>query len=104
MDVLVFSCKTTIMKNKRLYLTIAFIFSSVFSFSQVNSYFQNDPQWQIALYAYSGIDCTGSQDFYNYNINGDTVLNSNVFKKVYRKGLYATIDGSCTPGPQSAYS
>lgn len=83
------------MKNNCKYLIFIFIFFTGSSFSQVNSYFQNNPQWQIKMNVYSGYDCSGNQFSYNYITNGDTIINANVYKKIYKKGITTSIGGFC---------
>jgi hypothetical protein len=63
----------------------AFLFAAGNAFSQVNSYFTNNPVWQI------NSACAVPYPFlqneaYLYYANGDTIFNSLVYKKVFKKG------------------
>src|SRR5688572_24793126 len=53
--------------------------------SQINSYFNNNPCWQIRSMCQVGPNCF-KVDYYNYFINGDSLIGSNQYKKVYMKG------------------
>jgi hypothetical protein len=69
-------------------LTSIFLIAFLHSFSQVNVYLENDPVWYIETYNYpSGSDCSGTSDHFNYYVNGDTVINANSYKKIYKKGV-----------------
>ena len=58
-------------------------FSSVLG--QVNDYFLNNPVWKLTSVCAVGYPCI-QNDEYNYYVNGDTVINSLTYKKVFRKG------------------
>lgn len=90
------------MKNAYTYFTVIIFLYAFNSFSQVNSYFQNNPEWQI-LFSHSAQDCSGNEDSYNYYINGDTILGSWNYKKIYRKGITSDFL-SCQPINVTPYS
>ena len=56
------------------------------TFSQVNSYFDNNPIWTINSACATPLPCIEYQTK-NYYIQGDSILNNLVYKKIYRKGL-----------------
>lgn len=90
------------MKNNYTYSTAIFLLCTLSSISQVNDYFQNNPEWHI-LFKFDDVDCSGSQDSYNYYVNGDTILGSLTYKKIYRKGLTSDFSG-CFPINTTPYS
>lgn len=53
--------------------------------SQTNLYFNNNPCWQIKGMCQVGQNCF-QVDYYNYFINGDSLIGSYQYKKVYMKG------------------
>lgn len=53
--------------------------------SQVNSYFNNNPCWQVKEECHVGTNCYLAKVF-NYMIDGDTVIGPYQYKKVYTKG------------------
>lgn len=73
-------------------------------FSQSNIYFQNKPQWSVMTETYSGNDCSGISDSYNYYIHGDTLLNGFSYVKIYKKGVRWRIDLQCQHIDPVAYS
>lgn len=94
--------KHTPMKTPLLVMLMSIGFIQQQAFSQINSYFQNNPEWEINFASY-GMDCVGYQDHYNYYITGDTLINTHIFKKVFKKGIYSQIDASCTPYNHTYY-
>jgi hypothetical protein len=70
-------------------MTLFFI--SPAAYSQVNSYFLNDPAWKVKTTCWVSNWCL-SNEFYNYFTNGDTVINTLVYKKIYRKGYTTYTD------------
>lgn len=90
------------MKTHLLVLLMSIGFIQQQAFSQINSYFQNNPEWEINFASY-GMDCVGYQDHYNYYLNGDTLINTDVFKKVFKKGIYSQLDASCMPYNHTPY-
>jgi len=71
------------------------------SFSQVNSYFQNNPVWLVhGSHVFSGPSCLQYDD-YNYYTNGDTILNSLVYKKIFMKGQTTFSWMTSPPAPPS---
>lgn len=55
------------------------------SFAQTNSYFQNKPVWRLTSACAIAFPCIDYRT-YNYYINGDTTINSTLYKKIYEKG------------------
>jgi hypothetical protein len=53
--------------------------------AQVNTYLQNGLIWQMSSSCADPYPCIVNDD-YNYYFNGDTTINSLVYKKVFRKG------------------
>lgn len=91
------------MKNNYTYSTVIIILLSAFSsFSQVNNYFQYNPEWHIR-FSFSDQNCSGNEDSYNYFTNGDTILGSWSYKKIYKKGLTSDFV-SCQPINTTPYS
>jgi len=82
---------------KRSIYILTMLFFSNMGFSQVNTYLNNNPIWEAEMHAYSGWDCTGTDDVYNYYINGDSVIGAFTYKKVYKKGVFNQINSSCLP-------
>jgi hypothetical protein len=74
------------MKLKQLLATVFFIvlvYSA--SFSQVNAYFLNNPVWLASSSCAVPAPCIQNES-YNYYVNGDTILNSLVYKKIFMQG------------------
>ncbi len=92
------------MKTKYAFFSTVCFFLVFTSFSQVNSYFQNNPEWYIITDSYSGSDCSGYRDAHNYYINGDTILNALVYKKVYKKGILSRWSLNCMLIDPTPYS
>jgi len=88
---------------KKSFLAIIFLLILQTTFSQVNEYFLNNPQWKVKFQAYSGMDCSGFQDIYNYNETGDTLINLLTYKKIVKKGISSPVDVMCNPYSPSAY-
>ena len=69
----------------RLPVLCMFLLFQVSVQAQVNSYFTNDPVWQLSSMCAVSYPCIQNET-YNYYLNGDTVFGSLVYKKLYRKG------------------
>lgn len=52
-----------------------------------NEYFENNPFWLIKSYCTYHPPCVENRD-YNYYINGDTTINTKVYKKITEEGIY----------------
>ena len=89
---------------KKIYFAILILFTIHPTFSQVNDYFLNNPQWKIKYQVFSGSDCTGWVDTYNYNENGDTIIGSLTYKKIIKKGIYSPVDFFCNPYSPASYT
>jgi hypothetical protein len=76
-------------------LAIFFTLSCTNSLAQDNAYFNNNPEWHILMDTYSANDCTGYRDSYNYYLNGDTTMNAQIYKKVYKKGIKSQRNSNC---------
>ncbi len=67
----------------------AVLFFSVFSFgksyAQVNSYFTNQPVWKVHSACANNPNCV-EHETKNYFINGDTLVNNLIYKKIFMKG------------------
>ncbi len=83
--------------GKKINLLVLLLFIAHACLGQVNTYFLNNPQWKIDLHVYSGMDCFGFHDVYNYNETGDTVIGSFTYKKILKKGIHETINSMCNP-------
>lgn len=86
-------------------LTATLLITSGSFFSQTNAYFLNDPVWRLssACVLPPHDQCVRNEN-YNYYTQGDTTLNSLVYKKMYKKGQGAygpKMGGSSVncPGP-----
>ena len=73
-------------KHALLFCMLSVIAFSEWSSAQVN-YLDNNPVWRIEAAEGSSYPCIWYQDF-NYFINGDTVINSFHYKKVFKQGNY----------------
>lgn len=90
---------------KRIYLLfIVCLCAMQTTFSQVNSYFLNNPQWKVKYQTFSGSDCVGWVDTYNYNENGDTIIGLLTYKKIIKKGIYSPVDIMCNPYSPAPYT
>ncbi|MBK9639603.1 MAG: T9SS type A sorting domain-containing protein [Bacteroidetes bacterium] len=77
------------MKSRLFIYSLLVIFFMVNSlvFSQTNDYLQNNPNWQLhSGCPYPSPTCIQFED-YNYYSNGDTTVNSVIYKKIFRKGI-----------------
>jgi hypothetical protein len=72
-------------KSTIVTLIVFLFFFSKNSQSQINHYFENNPVWQISSMCAVGLPCI-KNEVHNYYTDGDTTLNSLVYKKIYRKG------------------
>jgi Secretion system C-terminal sorting domain len=75
--------------NKKLFVFLVFfLFITPIIFAQ-NQYFNNNPVWKISS-GCSVSSCFGPTCIeyrtYNYYINGDTIFNSRVYKRLFMKG------------------
>jgi hypothetical protein len=70
---------------KHLYSLIVLVCLTGSGKSQINSYFNNNPCWQISSMCQIDANCF-KVNYYNYFINGDSLIGSNQYKKVYFKG------------------
>ncbi|TAH42438.1 MAG: T9SS type A sorting domain-containing protein [Bacteroidetes bacterium] len=65
------------------------LFFTVFGFgksnAQVNSYFTNQPVWNVHSACANNPNCV-EHETKNYFINGDSIVNNLVYKKIYMKG------------------
>ena len=66
-------------------LIVILLFTTAVSFSQINGYFMNNPVWQTSSSCGVPHPCVQNES-YNYYTNGDTIFNSLVYKKIYKKG------------------
>lgn len=73
------------LKLKLASLIATLLFTSGVSFSQVNTYFLNNPVWQTSSSCAMPYPCIQNESYNSYT-NGDTILNSLVYKKIYKKG------------------
>jgi len=80
---------------KKRFTIFILVFLTVNSFSQVNTYFQNNPEWKVKNESHNGSDCGGYGDESNYFISGDTLINSLTYKKILKKGITFLIGISC---------
>ncbi|WP_317897965.1 hypothetical protein [Aurantibacillus circumpalustris] len=67
-------------------LIVALLFTASVSFSQVNSYFLNNPVWTISSGCQIQTSSCIENKKYNYYITGDTIINSLVYKIIREKG------------------
>jgi type IX secretion system substrate protein len=66
-------------------LIVILICTSSVSFSQTNSYFVNNPVWKISSSCAVPYPCV-QNELYNYYTDGDTIFNTLIYKKIYKKG------------------
>lgn len=64
-----------------------FFFSlfSIYSFSQVNTYFDHHPVWQVTSQCAAPLPCLQIESK-NYYTQSDTVINALVYKQIFKKG------------------
>jgi hypothetical protein len=87
------------MKSFRIIFILITVQFSAVSVAQINTYFQNNPEWQIHSSCYTPCN---KNDYYNYYITGDTVLNAFTYKKIARKGQVSYI--AFQPGACNSYT
>lgn len=94
------------MKAKLPFLNVLAVFFLLAntSFSQVNSYLENNPIWGFSTICLIYDGCTKVES-YNYYINGDSIIGSFLYKKIYKKGegYYTTSDWQ-NPNCEGPYS
>jgi hypothetical protein len=80
------------------------IFAAAFgTLSAQNEYFQHNPEWTV-LEDHGSSSCR-TKDTVTYYLNGDTLINSITYKKIYAKGTSEMIwygpgpNMNCPPGP-----
>ncbi len=88
------------MKSKLLLLTLGLVLFKT-GRAQTNHYFQNNPVWQINSQCASPFPCIEDQT-YNYYINGDTTINSMVYKKIFVSGSGFVWTAQPPPNPCSS--
>ncbi len=71
----------------RIRCALIFIFICfVINFSYSQSYFDDNPLWRMtSICPMTDVNCFSHND-YNYYINGDTVINTHVYKKLFKYG------------------
>lgn len=82
---------------------LAFFTSIVLTSSAQVDYFANNPEWnQASACTFDG--CVDYRDFVYY-INGDSTINTQTYKKFYKRGQSVMTDGPTGPacGPYSTY-
>lgn len=91
------------MKNTNHILKVfVFLFlQGGFSMAQVNDYLQHNPVWQVNSQCAIPYPCIQNQT-YNYYVNGDTLLNSLVYKKIYKSGTGYNWTAQPPPNPCSS--
>jgi len=72
------------MKHCCLFLAAAFSCIASVSHAQ-NEYLQNNPVWKMTSHCAYGYPCI-THTTYNYYVDGDTVINSVLYKQVFSKG------------------
>ena len=55
--------------------------------AQVNTYFENNPIWQVSSSCAAPAPCI-RYDTYNYYVNGDTLINGTTYIKIFKNGTY----------------
>lgn len=74
------------------------------TFSQSNIYFQNNPVWKVHVINYDGGGGgSGTDDMFNYYVNGDTIINSFNYVKIFRKGILTNFNPSGMPLSSTTY-
>lgn len=69
--------------------TLIFLVIAISLSAQVTNYFENNPQWRQRSDCNTG-DCIETED-YVYYLNGDSVIDSFTYKKVYKYGLLSHV-------------
>ena len=72
------------MKFQKAFILLLLTFAFKFSFSQ--NYFEDSPLWRMSSVCSTDGNCFSYND-YNYFINGDTVINSHLYKKLFKYGF-----------------
>src|SRR5688572_30172642 len=82
---------------KHLYKLLLIICSVAAGKAQVNTYFNNNPCWTTQEMCQIAQNCY-TVNVYNYFVNGDTLIGSYLYKKVFKKGYsYAQYYGMGPP-------
>jgi hypothetical protein len=74
------------MKTKLFFITLISLLTIKPGGAQVNDYFNNNPVWRGHSVCAVPYPCIQTED-YSYYLNGDTIINSLVYKKIYKSGL-----------------
>ena len=87
------------------YLIFLFLLTSLDSFSQTSVYhpFPNsNAYWRVNYYESPSNPCTGTGLLasYQYTYDGDTIINSNIYKKILKSGAIFSL---CYPGTPLGY-
>src|ERR1044072_651061 len=69
----------------RTYLTLLVLFCSGAAINAQNEYLQNNPQWLVYNQFSQFYPCISNDSTYYY-LNGDSIINSVTYKKLYAKG------------------
>jgi hypothetical protein len=88
------------MKSKLLLLIIGLVYFNT-GRAQTNHYFQNNPVWQINSQCAIPFPCIENQT-YNYYINGDTIIDAQVYKKIFASGSGFVWTAQPPPNPCSS--
>ncbi|MCW3104047.1 MAG: hypothetical protein JWO09_2487 [Bacteroidetes bacterium] len=73
------------MKKSYILSCLIALFLSSSGFSQANAYFLNNPVWLVKKVIYTpGGD--RYEDIFNYYIDGDTIISSYTYKKIFKRG------------------
>ena len=83
---------------KHLYSLIVLVCLTLTGRSQINSYFNNNPCWQIRSMCQIDNQCYKVTN-YNYIINGDSIIGPYQYKKVFSKGYGNNQYGAMGPPP-----
>jgi len=81
-----------------LLLFVILVLTSSKSIAQENTYFENNPVWQLNSLCTTSLFCE-QFEVYNYFIDGDTVLSGLTYKKVFKtgSGYYTYYDNPPVP-------
>jgi len=74
------------MLRPKLNILFLMFCTSIISSAQENSYFENNPVWQVSSSCSAPYPCVQNET-YNYYIGGDTVLNGLTYKMILKTGI-----------------
>jgi len=78
--------KLIFMLRSLLIVLFLIFYTSIITSAQENTYFENNPVWQVSSICSAPYPCVLNET-YNYYIGGDTVLNGLTYKMILKTGI-----------------